>query len=221
MQRSDSCGKIARIAAEALHTGVSVEMIERLAEEALLTLANSLPEMVFLVDKTGKIRYANAVCNDTLGLSQRDVIGQAMLELIVPRDRDRTISEATMVMAGNKRAGFENRYQHRDGSDIHLSWSAHWLGRHQLRLGVARDVTALRQPACNHLIPAALLDLLDPIEQEVLLLLLTTASENQIAGRLGLSAPTTRACIASVFHKLGVRGRIGLMSLCLGSIETE
>jgi len=196
-------------------------MIERLAENAVLTLANSLPDMVFLVDTTGKIRYVNAVCNDTLGFSQADVIGQTMIELVVPRDRDKTLREANVVMAGHKRAGFENRYQHRDGGDIHLSWSAHWLGRHQLRLGVARDVTALRQPACDHLIPAALLDMLDPVEQEVLLLLLTTASENQIAGRLGLTASATQARIASIFRKLGVRGRIGLTSLCLGSLEAK
>jgi PAS domain S-box-containing protein len=196
-------------------------MIERLAEDAILTLADSLPDMVFLVDTTGKIRHVNAKCKDTLGFAQSDIIGQTMIELVVPRDCDKTLAEASVVMAGNRRSGFENRYQHRDGSDIHLSWSAHWLGRHQLRLGVARDVTALRQPACNHLIPATLLDLLDPVEQEVLLLLLTAASENQIAARVGLSAPTMHACIASIFRKLGVRGRFGLMSLCLSSLETE
>jgi len=196
-------------------------MIERLAGNAVLALADSSPDMVFLVDRTGKIRYVNAVCNDTLGFSQADIIGQTMIELVVQRDRDKTLREAGAVMAGHKRSGFENRYQHRDGSDIHLSWSAHWLELHQLRLGVGRDVTALRQPACNHLIPAALLDVLDPVEREVLLLLLTAASENQIAGRLGLTASATQARIASIFRKLGVRGRFGLMSLCLGSVEAK
>lgn len=194
-------------------------MIEQLAEDAILTMADSLPETVFLVDKTGKIRYVNARCNDTLGFSQSDIIGQPVIELVVPRDRDKTIKEAREVLAGQQRMGFENRYQHRDGSDIHLSWSASWLALHQLRLGIARDVTALRQPACDHLIPPALLSALEPNEQQVLQLLLTAASENQIAKRLGLTASITQARVTSIFRKLGVRGRLGLMSLCLAGLD--
>lgn len=176
-------------------------MIERLAEDAILTLADSLPDTVFLVDKAGKIRYANARCADSLGLSQAAIIGQTMIELVAPHDRDRTLREAGTVMAGNRRTGFENRYQHRDGSDVHFSWSARWLETHQLRFGVAHDVTALRQPTCDHLIPAALLNVLEPCEQQVLMLLLTAASENQIAGRLGLTASTTQAHVAPGLHQ--------------------
>lgn len=194
-------------------------MIERLAEDAILTLADSLPDTVFLVDKTGRIRYVNAQCAESLGLSQAAIIGQAMIELVAPRDRDRTLREAGEVMAGSRRTGFENRYQHRDGSDVHFSWSARWLEAHQLRFGVAHDVTSLRQPTCDHLIPAALLNVLEPCEQQVLMLLLTAASENQIAARLGLTASTTQAHVANVFAKLGVRGRMGLMSLCLRGME--
>ncbi|WP_193752549.1 PAS domain S-box protein [Cupriavidus sp. IDO] len=196
-------------------------MIERLAEDAVLTLVDSLPDTAFLVDKAGKIKYVNAMCTGALGYSQSEIIGRSMIELVVPRDRDKTLKEAREVMAGHRRTGFENRYQHRDGSDIHLSWSARWLELHQLRLGIAHDVTALRQPACDHLIPAALLEALEPHEQKVLLLLLTAASENQIAGRLGLTASTTQAHITSIFRKLGVRGRMGLMSLCLRSLERK
>nr|WP_315593470.1 PAS domain S-box protein [uncultured Cupriavidus sp.] len=194
-------------------------MIEHLAEDAILTLADCSPDSVFLVDKLGKVRYANARCAETLGFAQSDLIGQTMIELVVPHDRARTIREAGEVLAGRDRVGFENRYQHRDGSDIHLSWSAQWLPLHQLRLGMARDVTALRQPASDHLLPAALLSALDPCEQKVLLLLLTAASENQIAQRLGLATSAMQACITSIFRKLGVRGRIGLMSLCLAELS--
>lgn len=194
-------------------------MIERLSEDAVLAFADRLPDTVFLVDKAGKIRYVNARCIDTLGFSQSDIIGRSVIELVVSRDRDKTLREAQKVLAGHQRVGFENRYQHRDGSDIHLSWSARWLELHQLRLGIARDVTDLRQPACDHLIPAALLDVLEPHEQKVLLLLLTAASESQIARRLGLTASATQAHVTSIFRKLDVRGRFALMSLCLGRLE--
>ncbi len=194
-------------------------MIERLAEDAILTLADSLPDTVFLVDKAGKIRYANARCADSLGLSQAAIIGQTMIELVAPHDRDRTLREAGTVMAGNRRTGFENRYQHRDGSDVHFSWSARWLETHQpaLRRGARRHRLAaahLRPPDSRRLA-----ECIEPCEQQVLMLLLTAASENQIAGRLGLTASTTQAHVAWVFTKLGVRGRMGPMSLCLRGME--
>jgi PAS domain S-box-containing protein len=191
-----------------------------LSEDSIHALADAQPDAVFLVDKTGIIRYVNPRCHDSLGFAQSDLIGQTMLELVVQRDRDRTIKEASEVLAGHKRTGFENRYRHQDGSDIHFSWSARWLESHQLRLGTARDVTILRQPACAYLLPPDLLGLLDPYEQEVFLLLLTSATEMQIARRLGVAADDMRRRVASVYRKLGVRGRLGLTSLGMSALQT-
>ncbi|AVA34638.1 MAG: LuxR family transcriptional regulator [Burkholderiaceae bacterium] len=191
-----------------------------LSEDTIHALADAQPDTVFLVDKTGIIRYVNPQCNDSLGFAQSDLIGQTMLELVVQRDRDRTIKEAGEVLAGHKRTGFENRYRHRDGSDIHFSWSARWLASHQMRLGTARDVTILRQPACAYLLPPDLLGLLDPYEREVFLLLLTSATEMQIARRLGVAADDMRRRVASVYRKLGVRGRLGLTSLGMSALQT-
>lgn len=94
---------------------------------------------------TGQIRYANTVCEEILGYRQADLVGQFVLDLVVADDRAKTLREAGRVLAGHKRVGFENRYRHRSGADVHLSWSAQWHPAHQLRIGVARDVTALRQ----------------------------------------------------------------------------
>lgn len=193
--------------------------MERLTEDVVLTLADDSPDTVFLVDRGGVVRYVNARCAAMLGFAQADVIGQPIIELVLARDRDRTLREAAQVLAGHDRTGFENRYQHRDGREIYLAWTARWLDSHQLRMGYARDVTSLRQPACAHLLSPDLLGVLDPIERDVLVLLLTAASELQIASRLGLSAARTQAHVLSVFRKLGVPGRLGLMSLCMRGVE--
>ena len=188
-------------------------------EDTPLALADSQPDTVFLVDTQGIIQYVNARIKDSLGFTQSDVIGQRMIELVVQRDRDRTLKEAGEVLAGRKRVGFENRYAHRDGSDIHFSWSACWLASHRMRLGTAHDITVQRQPACAHLVPAELLGLLDPYERDVFLLLLTSATESQIARRLGVGPADMQRRVASVFRKLGVRGRLGLTSLGIGALE--
>ena len=193
-------------------------MTKLLKEDGAIALADSIPDAVFLVDQTGQIRYANTVCEEILGYRQSDLVGQLVLELVVPADREKTLREAGRVLAGNKRVGFENRYRHRNGADVHLSWSAQWHAAHELRIGVARDVTAQRQtPAIPPHPPdhASRLDALAPHERRVLNLLLTEAGEKQIAERLGLAVSTTHSYITGIYRKFGVRGRAGLMSLWL------
>jgi DNA-binding CsgD family transcriptional regulator len=54
-----------------------------------------------------------------------------------------------------------------------------------------------------------------PRERDVLNLLLTDASEKQIADSLGLAVSTAHSYITNIFRKFGVRGRAALMSLWL------
>lgn len=191
-------------------------MLEIIKENAAITLADSLPDTVFLVDTSGTVRYVNSACESTLGYASSDLIGQRILDLVVPEDVNRTLREADKVLAGGKRVGFENRYHHRSGADVHLSWSAQWLSTHRLRIGMARDITALRRSESLALAPvskAEVLDRLAPYEQRVLKLLLTDAAEKQIAHRLGLADSTTHSYVTAIYRKFGVRGRAGLMSL--------
>ncbi|KAF0223681.1 MAG: LuxR family transcriptional [Rhodospirillaceae bacterium] len=59
---------------------------------------------------------------------------------------------------------------------------------------------------------------LSPAERRTLTELLTDASEKEIAARLGLSANTVHQYAKSIYHKYGVRGRTGLMSLWLNRL---
>lgn len=52
-----------------------------------------------------------------------------------------------------------------------------------------------------------------PSERKVLRLLLTAASEKEVACQLGLTPATTHQYITAIFRKFGVRGRVGLMIL--------
>jgi len=65
-----------------------------------------------------------------------------------------------------------------------------------------------------------LLAMLAPHERKVLELLLTEATEKQIAERLGLAVSTTHSYITGIFRKYGVRGRAGLMSLWLRQLSS-
>ena len=60
---------------------------------------------------------------------------------------------------------------------------------------------------------------LTPTERRVLRLLLTKASEKQIADQLGLAASTAHQHVVALFRKFGVRSRAELMSLWLGGTK--
>jgi len=103
-----------------------------------------LLDTVFLVDAGGRIVYVNAACGRMFGYTPEELIGQSLLDFVAPEDRARTQEEAKQVIAGNPRIGFENRYLRKDGGRVHIMWSARWSERDQLRIGVARDVTELK-----------------------------------------------------------------------------
>lgn len=180
----------------------------------LAALHDLLPDAVFLVDADGVIRHANAACETLFGYRPEELINTRIIDLVAPIDRDRTLEEARRVMAGDRRIGFENRFRHKEGHVVHVMWSVRWLPQEGLRVGVARDITALRQAQAAERAPRAPTPL-SPQERRVLELLLTDAAEREIAATLGLAESTVHSYVASIFRKFGVRGRKGLMSLWL------
>ncbi|HET8730024.1 MAG TPA: PAS domain S-box protein [Moraxellaceae bacterium] len=179
----------------------------------LPNLEDLMPDAVFLVDAEGYIRHVNAACEAIFGFTPDELLGTPIIDLVSPADRERTLEEASRVKGSAHRVGFENRYRHKDGHDVHLMWSVRWLASEGLRVGVARDITALRAGAVTTG-PRAPTPL-SPQERRVLDLLLTDAREKEIAARLGLAESTIHSYVASIFRKFGVRGRKGLMSLWL------
>lgn len=178
--------------------------------DGLADVHDLLPDAVFVVDDDGCIRHVNAACEALFGYRPEELIDRRIIDLVAPADRDRTLEEARRVVADTQRVGFENRYLHKDGREIHVMWSVRWVPGKRLRVGIARDITALRQ-ARGPRAPTPL----SPQERRVLELLLTDAAEREIALRMGLAESTLHSYVASIFRKFGVRGRKGLMSLWL------
>jgi len=100
-----------------------------------------LLDAVFLVDEHGCIVWVNAACERIFGYTPQEMTGRTMIDLVAPEDRDKTRSEARLVMAGIPRIGFENRYVRKDGNLVHVMWSASWSPQDRMRIGVARDIT--------------------------------------------------------------------------------
>lgn len=108
-------------------------------------LINLLLDTVFVVDEHGTIVYVSDACEELLGYTAREMIGTTIYDYVLPEDLDATLEEAASVTGGKRQMNFENRYRHRDGRAVHILWSASRYEQDRLRIGLARDITALKQ----------------------------------------------------------------------------
>lgn len=119
-------------------------------------LTDLMLDAVCVVGADGRFRYVSAAGERIFGYSPQEMIGKAVIDFVLPADRDRTRAAAAAVMDGRAHLDFENRYVRKDGSIVHVMWSARWYEAEGVRVGVARDVTQLKQTQARQ---AALYDL--------------------------------------------------------------
>lgn len=108
-------------------------------------LINLLLDTVFVVDRDNRIVFVSDACETLLGYRADELIGTSISDYWHPDDLEITQDSVRRVMKGQPHVDFSNRYVRKDGSTVHILWSAHWSEQEGVRIGVARDVTALRQ----------------------------------------------------------------------------
>ncbi len=123
-------------------------------------IVDFLLDAVCMVDAQGCYVFVSAAFERIFGYAPDEVIGRPMIDLVHPEDRERTLQAASEIMSGESKTGFENRYVRKDGKIVHIMWSARWSEADQLRVAVARDISArkmaeLRQAALYAISEAA------------------------------------------------------------------
>jgi len=98
--------------------------------------------------------------------------------------------------------GFYARERFTDGQIALLAYALRGIKWFHRRLMLSHGLLVASSP-------------LTAVERRVLTLLLTRASEKQIADQLGLAASTVHQYVVTLFRKFGVRNRAWLMSLWL------
>lgn len=102
-------------------------------------------DAVCVVDRDGRFLYVSAASEQVFGYTPEEMVGRTVWDIVHPEDQDLTRAQAERVMSGNSSSQIENRYIRKDGSVVHIMWSARWSEREQVRIGVARDVTRRKQ----------------------------------------------------------------------------
>lgn len=103
--------------------------------------ASLAPDAIFAVNVDGVVLAVTGACEKIFGYTPAEMIGKRMPDLVHPDDLARTLESIDRVMGGYQQRYFENRYIRKDGQAVRISWSASWSEQHQVRIGVARDIT--------------------------------------------------------------------------------
>lgn len=115
--------------------------MEKSPHGPLANYTDLLLDAICLVDADGRFVYASAACERIFGYDQEKIVGRTVAEMVHPDDREKTLQAAREVRMGNSKTYFENRYIRKDGTTVHIMWSARWSEADQLRIAVARDIT--------------------------------------------------------------------------------
>lgn len=108
-------------------------------------LINLMLDTVFVVDRDNQIVFVSDACETLLGYRADELIGTPIIDYMHPDDLEASRASIVRVMEGKPHIDFRNRYIRKDGGIVHILWSAHWVEEEGVRIGVARNVTALRQ----------------------------------------------------------------------------
>lgn len=108
-------------------------------------LIHLMLDTVFVVDEEDRILFVSDACEPLIGYHADELIGTLITDYMHPDDLSVTRDRIRQVMSGKSHSDFGNRYLRKDGGIVHILWSARWSGEERVRIGVARDVTALRE----------------------------------------------------------------------------
>lgn len=108
-------------------------------------LIHLMLDTVFVVDQNNQIVFVSDACELLLGYRADELIGNLITDYMHPDDLAATRDSICRVMNGQPHIDFRNRYLRSDGGIVHILWSARWCEEESVRIGVARDVTALMQ----------------------------------------------------------------------------
>src|SRR5690554_2234627 len=112
--------------------------------DAFSEYVHLLLDAICAVDEDSRIIYVSNGSHRVFGYPPEEMIGKRTLDLLHPEDQDKTWQSINTVMQDKQVLDFENRYIRKDGQVVHLLWSTSWSDQHQMRLGVARDITRIK-----------------------------------------------------------------------------
>ncbi len=100
-----------------------------------------LLDAICVVDREGRFLSITGACESIFGYRTEEMLGKPMIDFVFHEDRERTLKAVERIEAGYLQRQFENRYVRKDGSIVHIMWSARLSECKNQRVAVARDIS--------------------------------------------------------------------------------
>ncbi len=135
------------------NAGLEKEIVERKQVETALAkatererlLIENVLDIICSVDAEGRFVTVSPACLKVWGYQPEELIGQKYIDLVAPEDVAKTNEMTGSLMAGSETTNFENRYLHKNGSLVEVSWAAFWSEKEQMMFAVIHDNTERKQ----------------------------------------------------------------------------
>lgn len=103
------------------------------------------PDIFGIASSSGYFTYVSSAWERNLGFTAQEVISQPYLSFVHPDDIDDTIAIAQTLSSGKEAINFENRYRHKDGSYVWLSWNVITMPQEDLFYCIGRNISAYKR----------------------------------------------------------------------------
>lgn len=108
-------------AAVLIAAGLTLQLHRKVAsqqesERRFRQLAQAVPQIVFITDTRGAVRFVNQRWSEVTGWPVQDALGAGWREVMHPDDRDATVASLAKMLATGEELELEFRLRHRDGS---------------------------------------------------------------------------------------------------------
>jgi len=120
------------------------EALEEVSSKNRAMIENAR-DVMFSLDKHGTFLSVSPASQSVLGFAPDDLIGSKMIGIVVKADSKHVLESLRHVMDGGDQHVFECRVQRRDGRDIDMRCSVHWVRVEQTIFCQAYDITESKQ----------------------------------------------------------------------------
>ncbi len=124
---------------------VTDEKLQQIAlqktKEKLHKVMQSSLDMICTIDTEGRFVQVSDASYKILGYKPEELIGEHFINYVHPEDCNRTIERESLIRNGVETTSFQNRYIHKEGWVVPITWWSTWDEIDQLFYSVAQDAT--------------------------------------------------------------------------------
>ena len=114
--------------------------LQEAARKERVIFENSL-DIICVTDSASKFLRMSPSSLKIWGYQPEEMIGKRLKQFLHPDEVEKTRAAVKKLRLTRELRDFENRFCHKDGSIVHMLWSAWWSETDQLVFAMARDIT--------------------------------------------------------------------------------